>query len=41
MYVYILMTGLVGIAVTALFTILERRALHWHESQRNLREVGA
>lgn len=41
MYVYILMTGLVGIAVTALFTVLERRMLHWHESQRNLREVGA
>ncbi|MEO7124086.1 MAG: ABC transporter permease [Lacisediminihabitans sp.] len=41
MYVYILMTGLVGIAVTALFTVIERRMLHWHESQRNLREVGA
>lgn len=41
MYVYILVTGLVGIAVTALFTAIERRMLHWHESQRNLREVGA
>lgn len=41
MYVYILMTGVVGIAVTAVFTVLERRVLHWHESQRNLREVGA
>jgi ABC-type nitrate/sulfonate/bicarbonate transport system permease component len=40
MYVYILMTGVVGILVTALFTLLERRMLHWHESQRNLREIG-
>lgn len=40
MYVFILMTGVVGIAVTALFTIAERRLLHWHESQRSLREAG-
>jgi ABC-type nitrate/sulfonate/bicarbonate transport system permease component len=37
MYAYIFMTGVLGIAVTGIFTLLERRILHWHESQRNLR----
>ena len=40
MYSYILMTGVVGILVTALFTVVERRVLHWHESQRNLRAAA-
>jgi ABC-type nitrate/sulfonate/bicarbonate transport system permease component len=39
MYAYIFMTGVLGIAVTGIFTLLERRVLHWHESQRNLREA--
>lgn len=40
MYSFILMTGVVGIFVTAIFTVVERRVLHWHESQRNLRAAA-
>lgn len=36
MYAFILMTGLTGVVVTGAFTALEKRLLHWHESQRNL-----
>ncbi|GAB3805518.1 ABC transporter permease [Micromonospora zhanjiangensis] len=35
MYAFILVTGITGVVVTALFTAIERRLLHWHESQRN------
>ncbi|MET8354179.1 MULTISPECIES: ABC transporter permease subunit [unclassified Micromonospora] len=35
LYAFILMTGLTGVAVTGVFTAVERRLLHWHESQRN------
>jgi len=42
MYAYIVVTGLLGVLVTGLFILLERRVLHWHPSQRNLRpqDVG-
>jgi ABC-type nitrate/sulfonate/bicarbonate transport system permease component len=39
MYALILATGLLGMAVNALFTRAEHRVLHWHPSQR--REVAA
>jgi ABC-type nitrate/sulfonate/bicarbonate transport system permease component len=39
MYALILATGLLGMAVNAVFTRVERRVLHWHPSQR--REVAA
>lgn len=39
LYAYILVTGFLGVVITGLFTVLERRLLHWHESQRN--RVGA
>jgi ABC-type nitrate/sulfonate/bicarbonate transport system permease component len=34
MYALILATGLLGMAVNAIFTRIERRVLHWHPSQR-------
>ena len=34
MYALILATGLLGMAVNALFTRVEQRVLHWHPSQR-------
>ena len=34
MYALILATGLLGMAVNALFTRIEHRVLHWHPSQR-------
>jgi ABC-type nitrate/sulfonate/bicarbonate transport system permease component len=34
MYSLILVTGVLGIAVHLAFTALERRFLHWHQSQR-------
>jgi ABC-type nitrate/sulfonate/bicarbonate transport system permease component len=39
MYALILATGLLGMAVNAVFTRAEQRVLHWHPSQR--REVAA
>jgi ABC-type nitrate/sulfonate/bicarbonate transport system permease component len=39
MYALILATGLLGMAVNAVFTRVEQRVLHWHPSQR--REVAA
>jgi ABC-type nitrate/sulfonate/bicarbonate transport system permease component len=38
MYALIIVTGLLGWAVNAAFTRVERRVLHWHPSQR--RETG-
>lgn len=35
LYAYILVTGLIGVVLTGVFVAVERRALHWHESQRN------
>lgn len=36
MYAYILVAGLLGIALTGAFFLFERKAMHWHESQRNI-----
>lgn len=38
MYALIVITGILGIALTGAFTLAERRVLHWHESQRNANE---
>jgi ABC-type nitrate/sulfonate/bicarbonate transport system permease component len=40
-YALILVTGVAGVIVTSAFARLERRVLHWHESQRNLAPTGA
>jgi ABC-type nitrate/sulfonate/bicarbonate transport system permease component len=40
-YAYVLISGLVGIVLTGTFTLLEKRALHWHESQRHLGAAAA
>lgn len=37
MYAYIIVAGFIGIVLTGLFTLLETRVMHWHESQRNAR----
>jgi len=37
MYAYILVAGLLGIVLTGAFFLIERFAMHWHESQRNIR----
>lgn len=44
MYAYIMVAGILGVALTGGFFLLEKRVMHWHESQRNIREsnkVGA
>lgn len=43
MYAYILVSGFLGVLLTGAFFLLEKKAMHWHESQRNARnnEVGA
>lgn len=40
MYAFVLVTGILGIVLTGAFTLAEKRVLHWHESQRNLRGAG-
>jgi ABC-type nitrate/sulfonate/bicarbonate transport system permease component len=35
MYAFVIISGLLGLILTGLFILLEKRALHWHESQRN------
>lgn len=40
MYAFIVITGVVGILVTGMFGQMEKRALHWHESQRSTENVG-
>lgn len=37
MYAYIIVAGLLGIVLTGAFFLLEKRLMHWHESQRNMR----
>jgi ABC-type nitrate/sulfonate/bicarbonate transport system permease component len=37
MYAFILVAGLLGILLTGAFFRIERSAMHWHESQRNIR----
>lgn len=34
MYAYVIIAGLLGLVLNSTFTALERRALHWHPSQR-------
>lgn len=36
MYAYILMSGFLGLLLTGAFFLVERKAMHWHESQRNI-----
>lgn len=36
MYAFVIITGLCGIVLTGTFSLIERRALHWHESQRHV-----
>ncbi|MGO2110445.1 MAG: ABC transporter permease [Pseudoclavibacter sp.] len=38
MYAYIIVAGLLGILLTGAFFLMERRLMHWHESQRSIRE---
>jgi ABC-type nitrate/sulfonate/bicarbonate transport system permease component len=40
MYAYILVSGVLGIALTGAFFLMERRLMHWHESQRNIRAAN-
>lgn len=40
MYAYIIVAGLLGIALTGGFFLMERRVMHWHESQRNIRATN-
>lgn len=37
MYAYILVAGLLGVLLAGIFALAERRLLHWHETQRNIR----
>lgn len=37
MYAYIVIAGLLGIVLTGAFFLVEKYAMHWHESQRNIR----
>jgi ABC-type nitrate/sulfonate/bicarbonate transport system permease component len=43
MYAYILVAGFLGILLTGAFFLLEKKGMHWHESQRSTRnnELGA
>ena len=34
MYAFVLITGVLGIVLTGVFGLAEKRVLHWHESQR-------
>jgi ABC-type nitrate/sulfonate/bicarbonate transport system permease component len=38
MYAYIVVAGVLGVLLAGAFTLAERYALHWHESQRAARE---
>lgn len=38
MYAYIVVAGLLGVLLTGAFFLLERKVMHWHESQRNIRQ---
>ncbi len=41
MYAYIITAGLIGLALTGAFLLIEAKAMHWHESQRNIRANGS
>lgn len=40
MYAYIIVSGLLGLVLTGALFLMERKAMHWHESQRNIRAGG-
>jgi ABC-type nitrate/sulfonate/bicarbonate transport system permease component len=40
MYAYIVVAGILGVVLAGAFTLAERYALHWHESQRFARAEG-
>ncbi|GAA0906439.1 ABC transporter permease [Pseudonocardia zijingensis] len=40
MYAYILVAGALGILLTGAFFLLERKGMHWHESQRGVGTGG-
>lgn len=40
MYAYIIVAGLLGLVLTGAFFLLEKRVMHWHESQRNIRAAN-
>lgn len=40
MYAYIIVAGTLGVLLASIFAVVERWALHWHESQRNVRGAG-
>jgi ABC-type nitrate/sulfonate/bicarbonate transport system permease component len=40
MYAYIVVAGILGVVLAGVFTLAERYALHWHESQRAVRAEG-
>jgi ABC-type nitrate/sulfonate/bicarbonate transport system permease component len=40
MYAYIFVAGTLGVTLAGIFALLERRVLHWHESQRNSRSAS-
>jgi ABC-type nitrate/sulfonate/bicarbonate transport system permease component len=41
MYAYIFVAGVLGVILAGIFALGERWVLHWHESQRNVRDRGA
>lgn len=36
MYAYIIVAGALGLLLTGAFFLMERKVMHWHESQRNI-----
>jgi len=40
MYAYIIVSGLLGLVLTGALFLMERRVMHWHESQRSIRAGG-
>ena len=40
MYAYIVVAGILGVLLAGAFTVAERYALHWHESQRSAKTEG-
>ena len=40
MYAYIVVAGILGVLLAGAFTVAERYALHWHESQRSAKAEG-
>ncbi|MEO5534513.1 MAG: ABC transporter permease [Pseudolysinimonas sp.] len=38
MYAYIIVAGVLGVLLTGAFFLMEKKVMHWHESQRNIRD---